>query len=636
MKRPSIKAALVAVLSCILVLIAALSFASLKGIHELNDNTREISGYWVDRLVVARTIKGDFNLLRLGLAKELLADTPAEVTTEKAGVQKVTDDLRQAIKSYEDGVRTEKGAQLIKQFTTTLSAYDKLGEELELLKQAGKQEEAETLLKTKMNDAAIKANTDVDALVSFIIERVREFAASSESTYSTVLTWTLIMAGLTTLFAIAAIVYAVVGIANPIMHITASMRNLAQGDLATKIPFDGRSDEIGEMAAAVATFRQAGITNKELERQAEENRARDDMQSAENRRRVAEEAEKLRFATETLGNGLKLLAQGDISFQLTNVFAPEYDMLRQDFNASVKQLGTIISGVLDTVHSIDTGTREIASGASDLSKRTEQQAAALEETAAALDQITVNVSTSSKRTDEARSVAILANEDAEKSAQVVARAVEAMRRIEQSSQQISNIIGVIDEIAFQTNLLPLNAGVEAARAGEAGKGFAVVAQEVRELAQRSATAAKEIKGLIHNSSTEVDNGVKLVGDTGVALQAIGAYVSQINTLMDAIATSAKEQSTGLAEVNTAVNQMDQTTQQNAAMVEQSTAASASLAQEAGNLRTLVSQFKLSHNGRNVQTAPLTTSRMPVSTRPMPTRKAAVVGNLAVKEDWHEF
>jgi methyl-accepting chemotaxis protein len=263
---------------------------------------------------------------------------------------------------------------------------------------------------------------------------------------------------------------------------------------------------------------------------------------------------------------------------------------------SIRQLDQTLSAIATAIAAIDEGTREIASGAGDLSKRTEQQAASLEETAAALDQITANVSNSSKRTDEARTEATDANRNAAKSSEVVSHAEEAMRRIEASSQQISSIIGVIDEIAFQTNLLALNAGVEAARAGDAGKGFAVVAQEVRELAQRSAQAAKEIKGHIQKSSVEVESGVKLVLDTSQVLKAISEQIARINQHMDAIAVSAREQSTGLAEVNTAVNSMDQVTQQNAAMVEQSTAASGQLAQEAAKLRELVSRFRLRATG----------------------------------------
>ncbi len=419
---------------------------------------------------------------------------------------------------------------------------------------------------------------------------------------------------------------------SPLLGMSGAMRKLAEGDTASAVPGMGRRDEVGQMAEAVEVFRQNAITARKLEEEAEASRGETEATRLANQKRMEQEAEKLRFATSTLGAGLKRLAEGDVSFQLNEAFSAEYESLRQDFNASLEQLGTTLSSVMVSVENIDNGTREISSGANDLSKRTEQQAAALEETAAALDEITVNVSTSSKRTDEARTVAILANQNAVKSAEVVSNAEEAMRRIEESSQQISNIIGVIDEIAFQTNLLALNAGVEAARAGEAGKGFAVVAQEVRELAQRSANAAKEIKGLIQNSSTEVGNGVQLVRDTGVALKAIGDYVSQINQLMDAIATSAREQSTGLAEVNTAVNQMDQTTQQNAAMVEQSTAASAALAQESTRLRSLVSQFTLS--GR--VTAPASMERRPAATQTPVRRAPAVQGNLAVKEEWSEF
>ncbi len=444
---------------------------------------------------------------------------------------------------------------------------------------------------------------------------------------------TLIEGAAATIVAVIAILFMLQKtLVSPLLGMAGAMRKLAGGDTASAVPGMGRLDEVGQMAEAVEVFRQNAITARQLEQEAEASRGQTDATRRENQKRMEQEAEKLRFATSTLGGGLKRLADGDVSFQLNEPFSEDYEPLRQDFNASLKQLGTTLSSVMQSVENIDNGTREISSGANDLSKRTEQQAASLEETAAALDEITVNVSTSSKRTEEARTVAILANQNAAKSAEVVSNAEEAMRRIEESSQQISNIIGVIDEIAFQTNLLALNAGVEAARAGEAGKGFAVVAQEVRELAQRSASAAKEIKGLIQNSSTEVDNGVRLVRDTGVALKAIGDYVSQINQLMDAIATSAREQSTGLAEVNTAVNQMDQTTQQNAAMVEESTAASAALAQEAARLRSLVTQFNLS--GRATAAAPA--DRRPAATQAPVRRAPAVQGNVAVKEEWSEF
>ncbi len=344
-----------------------------------------------------------------------------------------------------------------------------------------------------------------------------------------------------------------------------------------------------------------------------------------------------------VGDALAKLAGGDLSFSLEQPFTKEFEPLRHNMNNAIVQLGSVLAAVSNATDEIDTGSREISHGSNDLSKRTEQQAAALEETAAALDQITVNVKNASSRTDEARKATQSADASANRSGQIVAEAVEAMARIESSSNQISNIIGVIDEIAFQTNLLALNAGVEAARAGEAGKGFAVVAQEVRELAQRSAQAAKEIKQLIRTSSDDVQNGVRLVSESGEALKAIQRNIVAVNEHMQAIASSAREQSTGLAEINSAINQLDQTTQQNAAMVEQSTAASVALTQETDRLRNLVCRFHLSGRASQ-QTAPgyaHGADDKPVSRQSTHQSYAAarprVVGNAALKtDDWQEF
>jgi methyl-accepting chemotaxis protein len=310
-----------------------------------------------------------------------------------------------------------------------------------------------------------------------------------------------------------------------------------------------------------------------------------------------QEAAEDEIAISALAAGLAALAQGNLAHRITVDVSAKSAGLKRDFNETAERLEDTMRSVTSAVNGMLSGTSEISQATNDLAKRTEQQAASLEETASALEQITVTVKKTADGAHQAASVTSGARDAAEKSGKVVRRAVTAMSEIEQSSKQIGQIIGVIDEIAFQTNLLALNAGVEAARAGEAGKGFAVVAQEVRELAQRSANAAKEIKALISASSQQVGQGVSLVGQTGEALGGIVKQVAEIADLVGEIASSAREQSTGLHEVNSAVNHMDQMTQQNAAMVEETTAASHALANDATELAELVSRFRSEERGQ---------------------------------------
>ncbi|PZQ56872.1 MAG: chemotaxis protein [Phenylobacterium zucineum] len=298
-----------------------------------------------------------------------------------------------------------------------------------------------------------------------------------------------------------------------------------------------------------------------------------------------------------IGMGLERLAENNLQHDITRPFAPAFEKLRTDFNRAHANLRDALQQVANGASAMRAGVEDIASAADQLARRTEQQAAALEEAAAALDEITATVGQTAHGAKQARSVAETTQHDAAESSQIMADAVGAMGEIEESSRQVGQIIGVIDEIAFQTNLLALNAGVEAARAGDAGKGFAVVASEVRALAQRSAEAAKEIKTLISTSSAQVSRGVGLVGDTGAALSRIAEHVTQVNTLIANIAESATQQASGLSQVNTAINHMDQMTQQNAAMVEETSAASQSLASEAQGLERLTGSFNL---GRDVR------------------------------------
>jgi methyl-accepting chemotaxis protein len=394
------------------------------------------------------------------------------------------------------------------------------------------------------------------------------------------------------------------GIAAPIARMTEAMRRLAGGDLSTEIPGVGRSDEIGGMAAAVQVFKDEALEKGKLEVEAVATRQSTESERGRTEAERAVAAERQAEVVEGLASSLAQLAAGDLTCTLERAFAPEYERLRVDFNASLAALEQSMCAVSANTEAIRAGAGEISTASDDLSQRTEQQASSLEETAAALEEITATVKKTAEGAKHARDVVSIAKADADKSSDVVREAMAAMTGIDKSSKQISQIIGVIDEIAFQTNLLALNAGVEAARAGDAGRGFAVVASEVRALAQRSAQAAKEIKGLISASSAQVDQGVLLVTKTGEALGRIVAQVVEINTVVTDIAASAHEQATGLDQVNSAVNQMDQVTQKNAAMVEETTAAAHGLAGESEELGRLVARYKIRPTGDDALRAEL--------------------------------
>lgn len=370
------------------------------------------------------------------------------------------------------------------------------------------------------------------------------------------------------------------------------MHHLAEGDYSKEVPMTNREDEIGQMAGAVNIFRAAAIERQRLRAEMDQDRLQAEEEKAERERIRLVDAAELQTVVETLGAGLERLAECNIRMTIDEPFADRFETLRHDFNNSIATFQGALEKVLAKTSHVSSNSLEMRSAADNLAKRTEQQAAALEETAASLEQVTSTVKTSVVRTSEARTLVADAKRCAVASSEIVRQATDAMARIDTASKEIGQIIGVIDVIAFQTNLLALNAGVEAARAGEAGKGFAVVAQEVRELAQRAAQAAKEITSLVSNSSVEVGNGVRLVGETGDALLRIEAYVSEIDMRVDAINNASREQSVGLNEISTAVNAIDQMTQQNAAMVEETTAISHSLEADAGDLAELVGMFKL--------------------------------------------
>ncbi len=368
------------------------------------------------------------------------------------------------------------------------------------------------------------------------------------------------------------------------------MRELAQGNLATQIIGQDRADELGEMAKAVQVFKENALRTQVLEREQREATARRAVEDEQVRQDT--EAAAAAMVVGSIGKGLESLSAGDLVFRLTIGLPDAYEKLRTDFNAAMEQVAELVFKIVGITGSISSGSNDIAKGADDLSKRTEQQAASLEQSAAALEQLTTTVRRTAENAMKVSLVVARTKADAQQSGEIVRKATGAMGNIERSSREITQIIGVIDEIAFQTNLLALNAGVEAARAGDSGRGFAVVASEVRALAQRSADAAKQIKTLIATSASEVETGVGLVNAASKSLDRIVSQVAEITISVTEMAQSAQEQATGLGDVNAAVNHMDRVTQQNAAMVERSSAASHALDQETAELVQLTNRFKV--------------------------------------------
>ena len=482
---------------------------------------------------------------------------------------------------------------------------------------------------------------------------VVEVPATAISATVNAQTWLMAAGGVIMLLAVMLALYFAVRsfVKKPLQALVEDVTRLAAGRYETPVSGQDRSDEIGSVSSALETFRHTLADARRLEQESQHQRAAAEQERSRNDQERTESGNLQRHIVQSLAKALAELSRGNLAYRIADDFPGTYAVLKQDFNSALLSLEETVQTLHNSVHNINSGTGEISRSANDLSQRTEQQAASLEETAAALNEITEQVNSSA---DNARTAAATVNTacaDAERSGEIVQKAIDSMRGIEESSQQVSRIIGVIDEIAFQTNLLALNAAVEAARAGEAGKGFAVVAQEVRELAQRSANAAKEIKGLINASGVQVKDGVELVAQAGSALGRISDQVMQINSLIRQISSSASEQAVGLKEINSAVNQMDQVTQQNAAMVEETTAASMVLGEEAEQLRQVVSRFTISGHHRATASAAPAARATPAprqvapAAAPQPQRPRAAAAPaprtsgsnaLAVDTAWEEF
>ncbi|MGV1988645.1 methyl-accepting chemotaxis protein [Agrobacterium sp. 22-221-1] len=385
---------------------------------------------------------------------------------------------------------------------------------------------------------------------------------------------------------------------NQITHAIAELRermfSFANGDAASPVEMQDRGDVIGDMARSVEFFRQSALRSAQLETAAQEARHRAELERAEMQALAERETgERLDLATAALATGLNRLADGNMLFELDEPFATQFEGLRHDFNRSIRKLRQAFAEAGSVVIGVTAGAHEVSEAAEKLARRSQRQAVALEETAAALEQLTVNVAATSQRTIEIRDLTRETNEGAIWAAEGMGVAIDAMQRIEHGAEQMNEIIGVIDGIAFQINLLALNAGVEAARAGEAGKGFAVVAGEVRELAQRCASSARQIKNLIGKSETAVGKGVHLVKATGSELAGIVETIKVVNNHMAAMTIAAHEQSGALDQINGAIGNIGHVAQENASIGESMASAGQRLALDSRKLDHAFSRFQTS-------------------------------------------
>lgn len=635
----------------VIVLMGLISLAGLAYVSVQFKSADERYSYFIQHESMAAMLnaRATGGLLQMGFQLGLMMVNDPASPEFAAAVRKYEGDrqlMKERLATTAELVPSR--AQPVTDMLKAIDIFDAQGMKVIELAKAGKSYEASQAMKPagqELMDILPLFAGGNDHLIKLMDEGTAELQTQTNDT---------IITGLSALgIALVAVIFLGLfvssrGITGPIDRLRSRMMMLASGNTSDEVPGLQRKDEIGEMASAVAVFRDNAVDRIRLENQAEEGRTLSEREARARDVSKARDDADTKAAVDALALGLTRLSEGNIAYRIHENFVDHLDSLRQNFNASLEKLQETLIAVGSNANVISSGAEEIRSAADDLARRTEQQAASLEETAAALEQITTTVRDSSKRADEAGVLVERTRVGAEKSGDVVRKAVSAMNEIDRSSGEISNIIGVIDDIAFQTNLLALNAGVEAARAGEAGKGFAVVAQEVRELAQRSANAAKEIKTLIGTSENQVRAGVTLVGETGEALSVIEREVVEISVLVRAIVESSREQATGIHEINTAVNTMDQGTQQNAAMVEQSNAASHTLAKEAASLTDLLSQFNLANNhGSRSTRAPRaadTASRhVPSPARALTNRVAgsfsggrAATATAQSKDSWEEF
>jgi methyl-accepting chemotaxis protein len=625
-KNFSVSTKVIGAFTCVLIATIALGLFSVQRLAQVNAAAAEIRDNWLPAAKTLGLYNYNVTRLRSFQGAYLLPTTEAQRAAIAENLQTLDASADKYFQDYERTVDAGQERALADRISTAWTAYRPMFEkEMELAKTDTNA--AVAYYMGPMRKTFGELNSAIEADTEFNNAGGVTAGNAGQATFESARLWIFMALGLAAFFSLSACYVLIGAVSKPLGKMTFAMGELASGRLDAFVPHADQTDEIGKLAEAMNSFKN---------------------QLAAAERSKVEQTETI---VSSIGTGLDSLAKGNLTHRVAADLTGPFGKLKEDFNQAMTRLQDTMKNVLSTTNQIATGAGEISQAADDLSRRTEQQAASLEETAAALEEITSTVKKTASNTKEASTSVSSAKTAAQDGGRVVEAAIKAMDSIAQSSKQITDIIGVIDEIAFQTNLLALNAGVEAARAGDAGRGFAVVASEVRALAQRSSEAAKEIKALIKTSGEHVGAGVKLVGESGEALKHIVAQVEQINSLVSEMALAAEQQSTGIEQVNAAVGQMDQVTQQNAAMVEESTAASRNLATETQSLSSLVGFFSVGATER--QTQKETSPRPATQTAAKPAvhqqmRRTSVAGHrsgaaVAVArkpeteaEDWTEF
>ena len=608
-------------LVCFALLFGAMLVVGALSIWKLSALSETAQNLGVQRrnmLEATKEIDTEMSAYRVAEASHILSTQPDQVRRAEQDLSAARTKVDNSIAYLKPRLVIPQMQALVAQFEHELSDYRAASERVIGFSRA--QKNAEALAQFRASRGVFnKVTATSDAMQDFQSKVMDRLSAEAQDSYRfsrSVIVAAVIVTGLLIVVLLVTLVRA---IATPLGSVTNVLGELGKGNLSVTVTASNRRDEVGALTIATQNLR-------------------DQLFAAE---RAKEEQADVIVAS--IGTGLSQLAEGDLTARIDANLAGKFAPLQENFNRALEALQSAMAEVARATSGIHTGSSEIRQASDDLSRRTEQQAASLEETAAAMNQITATVKQTAADASQANNQVAATRSDAEESRKIVRKAVEAMGGIERSSSEISEIISVIDGIAFQTNLLALNAGVEAARAGDAGKGFAVVASEVRALAQRSAEAAKDVKDRITASSEQVEAGVEMVGETGKALERIIGRIAGISELVEGIAHGADQQSVGLTQVNTAVTEMDGVTQQNAAMVEQATAAARSLAGEADELAQQIGRFKLEAERRTRadHVASSATARMPERKSGSAKRGPALrtVGNAALAadaDDWSEF